>query len=133
VKYLLDTNICIYLMKDQPCTIRARFAQCFYGDVGISTITLAELRFGVEKSAERRAWNDQALEALLEDLVVAPFDDRAAAAYGILRAGAPKGRKDALDKLIASQTITLSVTLVTNNERDFLRYPGVIVENWLAP
>lgn len=134
MRYLLDTNICIYLMKRQPEKARERFAQCFHGDVGISAVTLAELEYGVRASGERRSQNAQALIALLEDLVVAPFDAGAAAAYGILRAGVPKqqGRKDALDKLIASHAVALDATLVTNNEADFQRYSGVVIENWVA-
>lgn len=135
MKYLLDTNICIYLMKNQPEAVQARFAQCFYGDVGISAITLAELRHGVEVSAERRHHNNEALAALLEDLIVAPFNDEAATAYGILRANIKhqQKHKDALDKLIASHAIALQATLVTNNEKDFLRYPGIAMENWIHP
>jgi tRNA(fMet)-specific endonuclease VapC len=130
VKYLLDTNICIYLMKSQPQEVRERFAQCYYGDVGISAVTLAELEYGVEVSSDR-AHNAQALEALLEDIVVAPFDSGVARSYGILRAGAPKRQGDALDKLIAAHSCFLEVVLVTNNIKDFQRYPGVKLENWV--
>jgi len=84
-KYMLDTNICIYLMKHQPAQVRARFAECFVGDVVISAITLAELEFGVVCSGEAQAQNQVLLDSLLEDILVAPFDDRAARAYGPLR------------------------------------------------
>ncbi|MEY3202326.1 MAG: hypothetical protein RIR70_1876 [Pseudomonadota bacterium] len=77
-KYMLDTNICIYLMKHQPPQVRARFADCFVGDVVISAITLAELEFGVACSGDFQARSQAALGSLLEDILVPPFDDRAA-------------------------------------------------------
>ncbi|PPI82664.1 VapC toxin family PIN domain ribonuclease [Marinobacter maroccanus] len=132
MKYLLDTNICIYLMKHEVPGAKERFEQCFYGDVAISAITLAELQYGIECKPENREQNKKALERLRADLVVAPFDDDAAIAYGRLRAGIPQDqrRKDALDKLIASHAVALGAVLVTNNEDDFTRYPGVAIENW---
>ena len=131
-KYMLDTNICIYLMKHQPAQVRARFAECFVGDVVISAITLAELEFGVACSGEAQAHNQVLLDSLLEDILVAPFDERAARAYGPLRALNRERNKDALDKLIASHALSLGVTLVTNNEIDFKSYPGLILENWVS-
>ena len=130
-KYMLDTNICIYLMKHQPAEVRARFAQCFVGDVVISAITLAELEFGVACSGESQSGNKQALESFLEDIVVAPFEARAARTYGPLRAAHRERNRDALDKLIASHALALNVTLVTNNESDFLYFDGLLVENWV--
>lgn len=130
-KYMLDTNICIYLMKHQPPQVRARFAECFVGDVVISAITLAELEFGVACSGEAQARNQAQLDSLLEDIVVAPFEAGAARAYGPLRAANPERNKNALDKLIASHAVSLGVTLVTNNEADFRGYAGVNVENWV--
>lgn len=130
-RYMLDTNICIYLMKNQPPQVRARFADCFVGDVVISAITLAELAFGVASSGEARANNQVQLESLLEDILVAPFDTAAARTYGPLRAAYRARNKEALDKLIASHAISLGVTLVTNNEADFRGFPGLAVENWI--
>ena len=80
MKYLLDTNICIYLMKHEVPAAKERFEQCFYGDVAISAITLAELQYGIECKPENREQNEKALERLRADLVVAPFDDHAAIA-----------------------------------------------------
>ncbi len=131
-KYMLDTNICIYLMKHQPPQVRARFAECFVGDVVISAITLAELEFGVACSGESQARNQAALDSLLEDLMVAPFEAHAARTYGPLRAAHRERNKDALDKLIAAHAMSLGVTLVTNNEADFRAFTGLIVENWLT-
>lgn len=130
-KYMLDTNICIYLMKHQPPQVRARFAECYVGDVVISAITLAELEFGVACSCEAQAHNRDVLDSLLEDIVVVPFDRGAARAYGPLRAANRERQKDALDKLIASHALSLGVTLVTNNEADFRGFGGLTVENWV--
>lgn len=131
-KYMLDTNICIYLMKHQPPQVRARFSECFVGDVVISAITLAELEYGVACSGHAQAHNQAVLNSLLEDIVVAPFDTHAARAYGPLRAAHRERNKDALDKLIASHALSLGVSLVTNNEADFLGHAGLIVENWVG-
>jgi tRNA(fMet)-specific endonuclease VapC len=131
-KYMLDTNICIYLMKHHPPQVRARFAQCFVGDVVISAITLAELEFGVACSGPSQARNQAALQGLLEDLEVAPFEARAAHAYGPLRAANRERNKDALDKLIAAHAIALDVVLVTNNEADFVGFTGLVLENWIG-
>ena len=130
-KYMLDTNVCIYLMKHQPPEVRERFAECFVGDVVISAITLAELEYGVACSGEAQAHNQALLESLLEDILVAPFEARAARAYGPLRVANRERNKDALDKLIASHALSLAVTLVTNNEADFRSVPGLAVENWV--
>ena len=130
-KYMLDTNICIYLMKHQPPQVRARFDACFVGDVVMSAITLAELEFGVACSGAARKRNQAALDSLLEDILVTPFEAQAARAYGPLRAAHKERNKDALDKLIASHALALNVTLVTNNEADFLAYPKLVVENWV--
>ena len=127
---MLDTNMCIYLMKHQPPQVRARFAECFVGDVVISAVTLAELEFGVARSAEARSHNQALLDSLLEDIPAAPFDAGAARAYGPLRAAHQARNKDALDKLIAAHALSLGVTLVTNNEADFLGFSGLVVENW---
>ncbi len=129
-KYMLDTNICIYLMKHQPPQVRSRFAECFVGEVVISAITLAELEFGVACSGESQARHQVLLDSLLEDIVVAPFEARAARAYGPLRAR-NRERNNALDKLIAAHAMALGVTLVTNNEADFRTFTGLVVENWV--
>ena len=130
-KYMLDTNICIYLMKHQPPQVRERFAECFVGDVVISAITLAELEFGVACSGEAQAHNQVLLDSLLEDILVAPFEAQAARAYGPLRAANRERNKDALDKLIAAHALSLGVTLVTNNQADFKTFTGLKVENWV--
>ena len=129
-RYMLDTNICIYLTKNQPEQVAKRFAECFVGDVVISAITFAELEYGVAVSANR-ARERRNLAALAEDILVMPFDSAAASAYGPIREATRERKKDQLDKLIAAHAVALGVVLVTNNERDFAAYPGLRVENWL--
>lgn len=129
-RFMLDTNMCIYLMKNQPEQVARRFAQCYVGDVVMSAITYAELEYGVAVSAGR-AREKRNLAALIEDIPVVPFDAAAAVAYGPVREATRERKKDHLDKLIAAHSVALEVSLVTNNERDFAHYPGVKVENWL--
>jgi len=117
-------------MKHQPAQVAERFAQCYAGEVVISSITLAELEYGISVSKDP-IHNRQALNALLEDIPVISFDQKAAAAYGPIRKASRERTKDHLDKLIAAHAKALEVTLITNNERDFAAYPGVKVENWL--
>lgn len=131
-KYMLDTNICIYLMKHQPVEVKERFDQCFVGEVVISAITMAELEYGVTCSGEAVLANRAQLDGFTEEVPVAPFDAPAARAYGPARFGNRDRSRDALDKLIASHAIALGVTLVTNNESDFKAYPGLAVENWVS-
>ena len=131
-RYMLDTNMCIYLMKNQPKEVAQRFATCFVGDVVMSAITYAELEYGVAVSANPQ--QEQAnLAALVEDIPVSPFDVAAGVAYGPIRLATRESKKDHLDKLIAAHAVSLGVTLVTNNVKDFAKYPGVLTDNWLAP
>ncbi|WP_233128758.1 MULTISPECIES: type II toxin-antitoxin system VapC family toxin [Synechococcales] len=129
--YLLDTNICIYLMKDQPPQVSDRFAACRVGEVVISAITAAELEFGVVASGAEADRNRQALEQFLLEVPVLPFDRQAARAYGPVRWATRLRRRDALDKLIAAHALALEVVLVTNNPSDFQGYPDLAIENWV--
>lgn len=129
-KYMLDTNMCIYLMKHQPKQVAERFAQCFAGEVVMSAITFAELSYGVSVCANP-ARERRNLQALVEDIPVAPFDQHAGVAYGPIRFATRDSKKDHLDKLIAAHASALEVVLVTNNTRDFSKYPKVRLENWL--
>jgi tRNA(fMet)-specific endonuclease VapC len=129
-RYMLDTNMCIYLMKSQPEQVARRFAECYVGDVVMSAITYAELEYGVSIS-DLQAKRRSDLNALIQDIPVAPFDAAAGVAYGPLRYATRNSKKDHLDKLIASHAISLELILVTNNVRDFIKYPGLKVENWL--
>ncbi len=129
-RYMLDTNMCIYLMKSQPESVARRFAQCYVGDVVMSAITFAELEYGVAVSANPKRERKN-LASLIEDIPVMPFDGTASIAYGPIRLATRDTKKDALDKLIAAHAVSLNVTVVTNNEKDFSKYPGVVMENWL--
>ena len=131
MRYLLHTNICIYLMKEASPAVGRRFAALRVGDVGMSAITLAELRYGVEAHTAHRRRNERALNDLLTEIPAVPFDSRAAAAYGLIRAAVRDRKRDALDRLIAAHAISAGVTLVTNNLSDFEGYPGLRVENWV--
>ena len=128
--YMLDTNMCIYLMKNQPASIAQRFAQCYVGDVVISAITLAELEYGVLASSDR-VNQQRHLTALTRSIPVVAFDVTAASAYGPIRQATRERKRDQHDKLIAAQARSLGVVLVTNNVKDFAAYPGITIQNWL--
>jgi tRNA(fMet)-specific endonuclease VapC len=131
MRYLLDTNICIYLIRRQPPEVLHRLESLHRGDVAMSIVTLAELRAGIEMQPATRKQNEQALHSLLEDIPTLPFEDHAAHHYGILRAAVRDRQRNALDRLIAAHALSLQLTLVTNNEQDFLGYPHLRVENWV--
>lgn len=129
--YMLDTNICIYTIKRKPEKVLLRFQEELSGGMCISTITLAELEYGIRRSANP-AKNEQALIRFLAPLSVLPFDPAASAEYGEIRAylqrqGTPIGP---LDMLIAGHARAEGAVLVTNNVREFERVPGLAVENW---
>lgn len=131
MKCVLDTNICIYLIKRKPTQVLEKFRSHSLGDIGISSITVAEMQYGVQKS-QFPAPNQIALEQFLAPLVVADFDSQAAAHYGQIRAylekaGTPIG---AYDLLIAAHARSLGITLVTINIREFSRVPELNIENW---
>jgi len=129
-RYMLDTNMCIYLLKHQPASVARRFAACTVGDVVMSAITFAELDYGVSVCADPK--REASLLAALTSLIkVVPFDESAARAYGAVRAATRNKKSDHLDKLIAAHAIALNVTLVTNNVRDFAVYPNLRIENWV--
>lgn len=128
--YMLDTNICIYLMKNQPASVARRFAQCYVGDVIISAITLAELEYGALASTNK-VKQKRHLKNLIKLIPVAPFGVDAALAYGPIRHATQERKRDQLDKLIAAHARSLGVVLVTNNVKDFAAYPEVQLENWL--
>jgi len=130
-RYLLDTNICIYLMKHQPPQVAERFSSCMVGEVLISAITAAELEYGVVASGEDADRNRAALVRFMSEVPLAPFDGAAARVYGPVRLVSRERRRDALDKLIAAHALALDITLVTNNPRDFIPYAGLRIENWV--
>ncbi|PPT46469.1 VapC toxin family PIN domain ribonuclease [Xanthomonas arboricola] len=131
MRYLLDTNICIYIINRRPLGVFAHFDSLHAGEVGISSITGAELDYGVSKSGSPR--NRQALDKFLAPLDVLPFDEVAMRRYGDLRSGLERRGTliGALDQLIATHALALDVVLVSNNLREFERVPGLRLENWV--
>lgn len=131
MRYLLDTNICIYVIKKRPAHVFRRFDRSRLGDIGISAITYSELLYGVEKS-QSASRNRTALEAFTAPLEILDYDESAAEAYGSVRAelerkGQPIG---AMDLLIGAHCLAAGLVLVTNNAREFDRIPGLRIENW---
>jgi tRNA(fMet)-specific endonuclease VapC len=132
IRYLLDTNICIYIAKHNPPKVRERFMRHTASEMAMSVITLGELRFGAEKSQqrERALASIQTLTRLVE---AAPLPESAAEHYGQIRAalqksGQPIGNNDLW---LAAHTRAEDWILVTNNEREFVRVAGLRVENWV--
>lgn len=131
MKYLLDTNICIYLINERPQKVLTQFKRHTLGDIGISSITVSELAFGVAKSGSTK--NRTALESFLSPLNQVDYDADAAMMYGSIRASLEKQGKTIgpLDMLIAASALSRQLILVTNNEREFRRISKLKVENWL--
>lgn len=133
MKYLLDTNICIYIIKQKPSIVLERLQKVKVNEIGISVITLAELEYGVAKSGfpER---NKLALIQFLVPFEISPFSETAAAIYGRIRSDLEKKGQiiGPYDLLIGAQALSENLTLVTNNEREFQRIPGLMIENWVA-
>jgi len=132
MKLMLDTNICIYIIKQQPVAVLKRFLEYQIGDIGISSITLSELRYGVAKSTHQEK-NAKALDEFITPLEIVSFDEEAAHVYGEIRAtlekaGTPIG---AMDMLIAAHAVSLGIPLVTNNTREFVRITSLNVIDWI--
>jgi tRNA(fMet)-specific endonuclease VapC len=131
IKFMLDTNICIYVIKKKPEKVIKRFRRSSVSDVGISSITLSELEYGVGKSLKPEQ-NRVALIEFLVPIEILPYDDLAAHEYGKLRAGLGKQGTPigSLDTLMAAHALSLKCVLVTNNEAEFGSVPGLKVQNW---
>jgi tRNA(fMet)-specific endonuclease VapC len=132
MQFLLDTNICIYIIKKRPPEVWQKFQTLLPGDVGISSITVAELEYGVYKSQNPEK-NQLALNQFLIPLEIIPFEEKHTLVYGEIRANLEQQGKiiGALDLLIAAQALAMKVVLVTNNMKEFNRIPNLMVENWL--
>ncbi len=133
IQYMLDTNMCIYIIKRKPAGVIERFKEMTMPQVGISSITLSELLYGVAKSSKPEQ-NQLALVQFAAPLEILPYDDGAARFYGDLRAdlerkGTPMG---SLDMLIAAHALSIGCVLITNNEKEFKRIQGLRIENWAA-
>jgi tRNA(fMet)-specific endonuclease VapC len=131
LRYMLDTNICIYVIKARPPGLHERFNR-LATQLCISSITLAELIYGAEKSA-RRTRNMAIVDEFADRLDILPFAEKAAAHYGEIRArleqkGRPSG---AHDMMIGAHARSEGLTLVTNNQCEFERMDGLRVENWV--
>lgn len=131
MQYLLDTNICIYLIKQKPQKVLAKFKTLALSDIGISSITVAELEYGVCKSQQQEK-NHDALMQFLIPLEIVEFDQAAATVYGLIRSDLENRGLviGAMDMLIAAHALSLSVTLVSNNVREFSRIANLSLENW---
>ncbi len=133
MKHMLDTNICIGLIRQKPQQLVERLMQCAPLEVGVSSITVAELVYGAQKSS-RVEQNMFATEQFLLPLEVANFDQQASVAYGVIRAYLEREGKliGAMDMLIGAHALSLGVTLITNNIDEFERIPKLKVEDWMA-
>ncbi len=131
MKFMLDTNICIYIIKQKPQKVLEHFRRYLAGDIGISSITLAELQYGVAKS-QYVLENQEALKEFVLPLEIAQFDEESARAYGTVRAGLEKSGKPigAMDTLIGAHALSLGLTLVTNNKKEFKQIKNLKVVDW---
>jgi tRNA(fMet)-specific endonuclease VapC len=132
MRYLLDTNICIYIIKQKPQKVLDKFQTLQISDIGISSITVAELECGVAKSQQQEK-NRNALLQFLLPLQIVEFNQASATIYGEIRSNLEsKGVViGAMDMLIAAHALSLGVTLVTNNVREFSRITNLSLENWV--
>ncbi len=132
MKYLIDTNICIYIMNNHPAKVIKKFKQFDPGEIAISAITVSELQYGVAKSKYREK-NQLRLEEFIAPFEILAYDETAATAYGDIRSqlekcGQPVGP---LDFLIAAHALGQDLVLITNNEKEFKRIKNLKVENWI--
>ena len=132
MRYLLDTNICIYIIKRQPPQVLHRLASLPQGSAVMSVVSYAELRAGLEIQTVNRGQDERVLDLLIQRKPVLPFGEADAISFGVLRAAVRDRRRDTMDQLIAAHALSVGLTLVTNNEADFRDYPGLNVENWVA-
>ena len=135
MRYMLDTNICIYLIKNHTPQVLRRLEVLKLGDAVMSVVTYAELRAGLEIQGEARSPTDRELDKhvlalLINRIPVLPFMESDAESFGVLRAAVRDRNRDTMDRLIAAHAVSTGLILVTNNEADFKDYPGLVVENW---
>jgi len=133
MNFLIDTNICIYIMNNHPTEVIQRFRGMEVGEVGISSITISELQYGVSKSIRQKE-NQQRLDEFLIPFEILPYDEIAAVYYGEIRATLERGGLviGPLDLLIAAHALSRDLVLVTNNEYEFRRIESLKVENWVG-
>ena len=128
--YLLDTNICIYIINAKPPQVLDRFREENLGVIALSSVSAAELAYGVIKSGSER--NQRALEMFLSPLEILPFEEKAIWEYGRVRSGLEQIGQPigALDAMIAAHALSINAIFVTNNTREFGRVHGLRLENW---
>ena len=131
MKFMLDTTTCIYIIKRKPPDVIERFNQTEISQIGISSITLSELLYGVSKSSKPEQ-NQIALAQFIAPLEILPYGDDAAQYYGPLRAHLEKQGASigSLDMLIAAHALSMNSVLITNNESEFKRVSNLKIENW---
>jgi len=134
MNYLLDTNICVILIRKKSPLVLERLLQHSFTEIGVSTLTIAELQYGVAKSSDP-VQNQEALDEFLIPFTFLAFDELSTVAYGKIRTrleaqGTPIG---AIDFLLAAQALSNQLTFVTNNVREFARVPGLRIEDWTQP
>ena len=132
ISYMLDTNICIYIIKRQPPEVLHRLESLPQGSAVMSVVTYAELRAGLEIQTANRAQDERVLALFVQRIPVLPFVESDAISFGVLRAAVRNRQRDTMDRLIAAHAVSTGLTLVTNNEADFRDYPGLKVENWVS-
>jgi tRNA(fMet)-specific endonuclease VapC len=135
MKYLLDTNICIYIINEKPGEILRKFERYPIHEFGISAITQAELQYGVAKSKNKNT-NQIALDEFLLPLTILPFHgEKLVGCYGKIRALLESKGKTIgpLDMLIAAHALSLDLTIISNNIKEFSRVPNLKCENWIIP
>ena len=131
MKYLPDTNVCVFVIRQKPQLVVERFRQQRPDDLAISTVTLAELRYGADKSSNAKK-NHAAWDLFLEPLEIESFDADAAECYGQLSTGLERRGLSIgpLDTMIAAHALSLKLPLITNNTREFSRVHGLIIQDW---
>lgn len=132
MKYLIDTNICIYIMNHSPPEVIQKFKDVKVGEIGISTISVSELSYGVAKSKSQQQ-NEKRLEEFLVPFEILPYDEKASKYYGLIRSQleAQGNVIGPLDMLIAAHALSENLVLVTNNEKEFNRIETLKVDNWV--
>jgi tRNA(fMet)-specific endonuclease VapC len=133
MKYLLDTNIVAYIINKRPVEVLRKFQSISWNEIAVSSIVVAELWFGVAKSQQKHK-NRLALQSFLEPLLIVDFDSVAAEYYANIRVNL-EGRGTIIganDLLIAAHALSLDLTLVSNNVKEFNRVEGLKIENWIS-
>ena len=133
MNFLIDTNICIYIMNKRPPEVIQKFKNTEIGQIGISTITVSELNYGVSKSKYQKQ-NNKRLEEFLAPFEILPYDEKASRFYGKIRTQLESSGNiiGSLDMLIAAHALSKDIVLVTNNEKEFKRIKSLKVENWVS-